>query len=64
MEVNEIANTLVFTLVPSAIIFATLVLGIVHQRKTAPTPNPESNDSKHYPLDHMVMCLADVSASE
>jgi hypothetical protein len=63
MELSEIANTLVFTLIPGLIILATMALGIVHQSKTVPTPDLESNDSKHYPLDPMVMCLADVSVS-
>ena len=63
MEVTEIANTFVFTLIPGFIILATLVLGMVHQGKTVPASNPETKDSKYYPLDYMVMCLADVSVS-
>ena len=60
---TEIANRLVFAPIPGCIILATLALGIVHQGKTVPVSNPESKNSKYYPLDNMVMCLADVSVS-
>jgi hypothetical protein len=60
---TKIANSLVSSLIPGLIILATLVLGIVHQSKTIPVPDPESKDSTYYPLDDMVMCLADVSVT-
>lgn len=63
MEVIRIANTFVFTLIPGAIMLATLVLGIIHQGKTVPSSNAKSENSICHPLDDMIMCLADVSAS-
>jgi hypothetical protein len=63
MEVTRIANALVFTLIPGFIILATLVLGIVRQSKTVPAPDRQSKNSKLYPSDDLIMCLADVSVS-